>query len=181
MKRQLFLLLLLVSVCGSAYAQQVIDNPFIDRTNASNVIITKVELLEDATVLHITAMNPPNRWIKFSSKTFLKDCNSPQRYRLLKCDGYPFDKEHYMSKGRQDFKMYFEPLSPSVMKFDFIEGYEVGAFRISGVEIRNTLVIDNLLPSITIDVAPGQTIEIPAATLKKLKKNQKMVIRGLGK
>lgn len=77
--------------------------------------------------------------------------------------------------------MYFMPLDSDVTKIDFEEGNEPGAFRIYGIVIRNTIVLNNLTPSINIEASPGQTIIIPAKTLKKLKKNQDVVINIKGK
>lgn len=91
-------LLFFTGICLSSYAQNVIDYPSIAKTNARNINITKIELLDDATVLHITATNPPNQWVKFSSQTILRDPKTSRAYKLLNCDGYPLDKEHYMMK-----------------------------------------------------------------------------------
>lgn len=179
MKKRIFAMLLLIGICFSSYAQSVIDNPVIDKTNARNVKITKIELLENETVLHITVVNPPNLWVSFSSQTILKDSKSSRKYKLLKCDGYPLDTKHYMPSGRQDFKMYFEPLMPNVTKVDFEEGNEQGAFRIFGIVIKDDIVIDLLEPVVRVLVAPGERIIIPAKALRKLKKNQELIIEGL--
>ncbi len=166
-----------MGICLSSYAQTVINYPTVSRSNTRIVEITKIELLKDATVLHITATNPPNLWVSFSSKTILRDPKTSRTYELLKCDGYPLDKEHYMSKGRQEFKMYFAPLDANVSKVDFIEGNQSGAFRLSGIVIRNTIVMDNLEPAIHISASPGETIVIPAKTLRKFKKDKDLIIR----
>ncbi len=136
MKKSLFIFALLLGVSLSSQAQKVIDYPTIAGRNTQTVDITRVELLPEETVLHITATNSPTLWVKFTSDTVLKDAYSARTYKLLRCEGYPLDTEHYMPEGRQEFKMYFEPLDEEITRFDFVEGHERGAFRVYGVEVR---------------------------------------------
>ena len=199
MKKSVLLLFFFVCMALSSYAQSVVVSPEIAGRNTDIVDITKVELLPNETVLHITATHSPKLWVKFASATVLKDGYSSRTYKLLKCDGYPLDTEYFMPEGRKEFKMYFEPLDQDISRFDFVEGYENGAFRIYGVKIRpdnRNYVIENvhLRPfggtvqrnpgiqynrsgGMTIISSPGQTIVIPAEALRKMKKGQNLTIQ----
>ena len=216
MKKSLFIFALLLGVSLSSQAQTVIDYPTIAGRNTQTVDITRVELLPAETVLHITATHSPKLWVKFTSDTVLKDAYSARTYKLLRCEGYPLDTEHYMPEGRQEFKMYFEPLGDDITRFDFVEGHEHGAFRVYGVEVRpddrpylseyNAGILENYIPiqspprisaleallgiqfnrrQYDVRVAParpdvrlsGQTIVIPAESIRKLRRGQDLVIQ----
>lgn len=218
MKKQFIILLLFSGICLSSAAQTVIENPKIAGRNTQIVSITKIEMMPEETVFHITAKNSPKLWVKFASSTELQDCYSAKTYKLLRCEGYPLDTEYFMPEGQKDFKMYFEPLDSNITRVDFVEGYESGAFRVYGIEIRpdsrpyisaynyksmsqagkqnaenaikmlNNIkainIIDNseighyqVPGSINVKAAAGQTIVIPGEKLRKLEKDQNLIIQ----
>ena len=98
--------------------------------------VTKVELKDSETVVHITAIqcpDYPDSWFQFASDTYLKVGNN--RYTVLSADGIELDKQTRTNKdGKRDVVFHFPSLPKGIKSFDFIEGDEEGAFQIKGIK-----------------------------------------------
>lgn len=98
--------------------------------------VTKVELKDAETVVHITVMQRsdyPDFWFRFASDTYLMV--GDKRYTVISADGIELDKQLQTNKdGRRDMAFHFPPLPKSTKSFDFIEGDGQGAFQIKGIK-----------------------------------------------
>lgn len=98
--------------------------------------VTKVELRDSETMVHITAMqcpDYPNSWFMFANDTYLKVGN--HHYTVLAADGIELDKQTRAKKdGKLDMVFHFPPLPQGIKSFDFIAGDGEGAFQIKGIK-----------------------------------------------
>lgn len=121
----------------SSFSQQrphEVEWPLINGSNSSTLDISKVELNDSNTVLHVNANFTPHYWIRIASDSYLMA--NGKKYAMTGTEGIDADKEFWMPEsGHADFKLIFEPLPFSTEKFDFIEGNAKGAFRLWDVDL----------------------------------------------
>ena len=98
MKKNLLAGLLLLWAC-SVYGQKRIVDPV--RSDFSYVAkFDRVEITGKRTVAEVTLRYLPNYWIRYDSlTTYLQDCGSDRRYRLLAAEGFELNKEVYMPES----------------------------------------------------------------------------------
>ena len=98
--------------------------------------VTKVELKEKETVVHITAFERsdyPEFWFQFAGDTYLKVGDT--RYTIVSADGIQLNQHTQTIKdGKLDMAFHFPPLPPHTKSFDFIEGEGERAFQIKGIK-----------------------------------------------
>ena len=98
--------------------------------------VTKVELKDTETIVHITAMersDDPDYWFRFASDTYLKV--GDKRYTIVSSDGIELDQQVNTGKdGKREMAFHFPPLPQDTKSFDFIEGDGQGAFQIKGIK-----------------------------------------------
>lgn len=145
------LLVLSAVLCLAACSQQPhrgsIEAPLYEVRNTHTLEISRIDLTDSTTVLHMEARFRPHWWIKIVSSTFLADENDNQ-YPIVSADGIELDKEFWMpASGEAQFTLTFPPMPAGVNSIDFIEGYEQGAFRIWGIRL------DGKLPKISMPKA----------------------------
>lgn len=121
----------------SSFSQQrphEVEWPRINGSNSSTLDISKVELNDSNTVLHVNANFRPHYWIRIASDSYLMA--DGKKYAMTGTEGIDADKEFWMPEsGHADFKLIFEPIPFSTEKFDFIEGDSKGAFRLWDVDL----------------------------------------------
>ena len=131
------LLLAVVAMTAMAQKEIVWENPtaFMGQSNAE-FKVTKVELKQTETVLHFRAKFRPHNWIKFAKESFLltpdgkeyivtsgaKTCNQESDLELDSLFWMP-------DSGEADLALHFKPVPLDTKEFDFLEGYEEGAFQ----------------------------------------------------
>ncbi|MDO3695071.1 redoxin family protein [Wenyingzhuangia sp. chi5] len=121
MKKKLFTYLLALITFG-VFANKTIDDP-IYGLNSIPGSITKIELLDDATILHFHIKFKPKNWIKVLKETRLVEIESGKEYFAIKTEGIPFNKKHYLDEtGEIDYKVYFPKIPKHLTKIDFKEG-----------------------------------------------------------
>lgn len=124
-------LVALLPACSSQ-GPRTVEDPLTGFSNTSTIGITKVELTDSNTVLHVNAQFRPHYWIKIAKDSYLSA--DGKKYAMLSAEGIEPDKEFWMpDSGNADFKLTFEPLPFSTEKFDFIEGDGEGAFRLGDI------------------------------------------------
>ncbi len=98
--------------------------------------VTKVELKETETVVHITATERSDYeqfCFQFAGDTYLKV--GDQRYPLVKADGIELNKFVQTGKdNKREMAFHFPALPKGTKSFDFIEGDGLGAFQIIGIK-----------------------------------------------
>ena len=121
MKKNLLAGLLLLWAC-SVYGQKRIVDPI--RSDFSYVAkFDRVEITGKRTVAEVTLRYLPNYWIRYDSlTTYLQDCGSDRRYRLLAAEGFELNKEVYMPEsGEMKARFIFDPVDADVHCVDFID------------------------------------------------------------
>ena len=121
MKKNLLAGLLLLWAC-SVYGQKRIVDPV--RSDFSYVAkFDRVEITGKRTVAEVTLRYLPNYWIRYDSlTTYLQDCGSDRRYRLLAAEGFELNKEVYMPEsGEMKARFIFDPVDADVRCVDFID------------------------------------------------------------
>ena len=131
------LLLALIAMAGQAQKQVVWEKPsaFMG-TYSSKFEITKVELKQTETVLHIAANYRPNVWIRFAKESFVQ---TPDGKKYVITGGektneqesdLQLDSLFWMPKsGKANLALHFMPVPLDTKEMDFSEGDVDGAFR----------------------------------------------------
>ncbi len=131
-------LLALLCTLGWAGKKTVVwENPTaLMGASSANFKITKVELTEEETVLHIHAVYVPHYWIRFAKESILRTDDDKQyaithgRKTNEKETDLLLDSLFWMPEsGEADIALHFQPLPLTTKVVDFLEGYDDGAFR----------------------------------------------------
>ena len=141
MKKTILSLLLLLTAIGS-WAQKVWNKPsFEPNPYSSHINITDVEFKPKETILHLNFRFNHKLWMKFVSTSILKTPDG-KTYAITGGkatregeDDYTPDSLYYTSATTDEgnLALHFEPLPAKTKTFDFIEGYEQGAFGLSDI------------------------------------------------
>ena len=141
MKKTILSLLLLLTAIGS-WAQKVWNKPsFEPNQYSSHINITDVEFKPKETILHLNFKYNHIFWMKFVSTSILKTPDG-KTYAITGGkatregeDDYTPDSLYYTSAitDEGNIALHFEPLPAKTKTFDFIEGYEQGAFGLSDI------------------------------------------------
>lgn len=137
--RHLFATILLSFLAMAGFAQKTVvwEKPSALK-GASNVDleITKVELKQAETVLHVHAEFTPHYWIRFVKQSFLRTpdgkeyvITSGARTCEKEMDYVPDSLFWIPDSGEADLALHFKPVPLNTKSMDFIEGYDEGAFR----------------------------------------------------
>ncbi len=100
--------------------------------------VTKVELKDNETVVHITAWKRPDseqldQWFQFAGDTYLKV--GDQRFTVLSADNVELNKHVFSGKdGKREMAFHFPALPKGTKVFDFIEGDDWRGFQIKGIK-----------------------------------------------
>ena len=144
MKTIITFLLVLVTMLGQAKEKKIVwEHPTTEYGNVYgdgffNLVldVTKVELKDTETVVHITAMQRsdyPDFCFQFAGDTYLKVDN--QHYPITSADGIELNKFVQTNKDcKRDMAFHFPPLPKGTQSFDFSEGDGDRAFQIKGIK-----------------------------------------------
>ena len=127
----------LVALAGQAQKQVVWENPsaFMGASN-SEFKITKVELKQTETVLHIEAHYRPGNWIRFAKESFVQTPDGT-KYGITggaktdeKESDLQLDSLFWMPEsGKASLALHFKPVPMDTKEMDFMEGYNDGDFK----------------------------------------------------
>lgn len=135
MKNRISVLLILLAI-QLGFSQKTIENPQYG-VNALPGEITKIELLDDATVLHFNIKVKGGIWISIPKESCIIPNNTTEKLFVTKAEGIEIAKRHTMdSTGVIDYKLFFPPLEKQVGKIDFVESNKGGNWYV------NDLVVD---------------------------------------
>ena len=152
-------ILLLAGACTPK--EKTINFPTVEASTTTSVIIEKVEMTDSLTTLHMRGYNLPGYWIKVVSETHLEA--GGKSYEMVGTEGINVDELLWMpADGDSLFVLHFKPLPANTKSFDFIEGYEEGAWRLLGVNVSGTAstVYERGLPK-HIKTTPSSKTDIP--------------------
>ena len=125
------ILLALVALTGQAKMKDVVwEQPtaFMGASN-STFEITKVELKETETVLHVTAIYRPGRWIRFAKESFVQTPDG-KKYAFTggaktnekESDLQPDSLFRIPESGIAHLALHFKPVPQDTKMLDFSEG-----------------------------------------------------------
>lgn len=181
MKRTILsLMIVLIAICGWAQKKDVVWNTpsalYNIGSSSATFSVTKVELKDNETVVHIHAEFIPHYWIKFTSDSFLQTSDGKQ-YGII--SGKPTDEKESLIKmdslfwmddsGKADLAFHFQPVPKDTKEMDFIEGYGEGAFRFWNIHEKRKNVLPKELQNMKYkkaEVLPDAKINKGTATVK---------------
>ena len=167
-------MLALVGMTAQAQKEVVWQNPsaFMG-ASSSEFVITKVELKQTETVLHILANYSPGSWIRFAKESFLQTPDGA-KYNIM--SGAKTSEQEYdlqldslfwmPQSGKACLALHFNPVPMDTKQMDFLEGYNDGDFKFWNIcdsKMKQKLV----LPAEWQDVKYAQDETLPAAKINK--------------
>lgn len=136
MKKHFLLTLLLICIFISVHAQKIIENPEYGLSSLPGSI-TKIELLEDSTVLHFKIKHTPGNWISIPKGSCIINIENNDKLFVTKAEGIPLEERYTMPKsGEVTYALYFPKLDTSVKKIDFTEDNEGGSWFVYDILIH---------------------------------------------
>ena len=176
MNKKTFITLLYVLIAMAIQAQKPIvwEKPtaYMGQYN-SEFNITKVELKQTETVLHITANYPPNQWIRFAKESFLLTPDG-KKYAItsgIKTNeqetNLTLDSLFWMPEnGTANLALHFKPVPLDTKEMDFLEGYDERDFKFWNICNGNTKT-KLAIPDEWKDVKYAKDETLPAAKINK--------------
>lgn len=176
MNKKTFITLLYVLIAMAIQAQKPIvwEKPtaYMGQYN-SEFNITKVELKQTETVLHITANYAPNQWIRFAKESFLLTPDG-KKYAItsgIKTNeqetNLTLDSLFWMPEsGTANLALHFKPVPLDTKEMDFLEGYDERDFKFWNICNGNTKT-KLAIPDEWKDVKYAKDETLPAAKINK--------------
>lgn len=129
----LLLLTLVMSSCNASH--RIIDNPYIESANSNIYDVTRVELSDTATVVHIEAHYLPGWWIMPLRAMCLRV--DGEKYTATKLEGANFDERFWMHpEGHAPMIATFPPIPKDAKQMDLFNGYyEISTDRLFGIDL----------------------------------------------
>ena len=167
-------MLVLIALAGQAQKTIVWEKPsaFMGRSNGE-FVITKVELKQTETVLHVCANYRPGSWIRFAKESFLQ---TPDGTKYGITNGaktneqesdLQLDSLFWMpASGKADLALHFKPVPLDTKEMDFLEGYNDGDFKFWNINDGKTKQ-KTVLPDDWKNVQYAKDETLPAAKINK--------------
>ena len=168
------MLLTLVTLTAAAKKQVVWENPsaFMGAYN-TEFKITKVELKQTETVLHVTANYPPHNWIRFAKNSYLQTPDG-KKYTITsglktneqETDLTPDSLFWMPESGTARLALHFQPVPMDTKKIDFLESEAEQDFKFWNIcdgKTQEKLV----LPAEWQNVKYAKDETLPAAKINK--------------
>ena len=167
-------LLVLIALAGQAQKTIVWEKPsaFMGRSNGE-FVITKVELKQTETVLHVCANYRPGSWIRFAKESFLQTSDGT-KYGITggaktneQESDLQLDSLFWMpASGKADLALHFKPVPLDTKEMDFLEGYNDGDFKFWNINDGKTKQ-KTVLPDDWKNVQYARDETLPAAKINK--------------
>lgn len=98
---------------------RIIDKPHYRFKNTGIETISKIELHDTITKVHMHVTFLPNWWIEFYPTDFIKPVNSDKRYHLLGIENGVMNKQLSTPSGEAHYVLLFPPLDKSVKEIHY--------------------------------------------------------------
>ncbi|MBQ4483563.1 MAG: TlpA family protein disulfide reductase [Prevotella sp.] len=167
-------LLVLVAIAGQAQESIVWEKPsaFMGAYN-SEFEITKVELKQMETVLHVLANYNPGSWIRFDKNSFVQTPDgkkyaftSGAKTNEKESDLQPDSLFWMPESGMAHLALHFEPVPLDTKEMDFSEGDVEGAFQFWNISDSNAQK-ETVLPADWQNVEYAKDETLPIAKINK--------------
>ncbi|MHC1703707.1 MAG: hypothetical protein AB9846_07345 [Tenuifilaceae bacterium] len=142
--RPTLLLLFFLAATSFLKAQVVIDNPAVAEQNHQELVIIKIELYKDSTIVNLSVENKlaQGGWFCTDRNTYVEEPKSRLRYNLLKAKGIPYCPSVHSFKKIGE-KLYFTLVFPGIpsgtKRINIIENCDKACFSFKGVILDNKL------------------------------------------
>lgn len=156
MKRILFSLSLMLCMLSSmAQNKTWKEPPAINHPQMAEMFkVKEVIFTDEETLMRLHVKYPAGQWIRFATDSHLRADNG-KTYKITggkatksEENDITVDSLFWMpDSGEADIALHFNPLPAVTMSFDFIEGYEKGAFRIWSITNPESEPVNNLFNS----------------------------------
>lgn len=170
--RKLPFLALIVGIALSlqgvaAATTRTVDRPLFIVSNNDAIEVSRVELSDTATVLHISASYRPKKWIRIAPTSTLTD-DRGRTYALRSAVGIKPGEKFYMPEsGQAEFALVFQPVADGASSIDFSENSgEDGEYKIWGIQLRDTVLPPPSLPAWAVVHEPDTVTHLPVPELK---------------
>ena len=163
MKKLAFLFTCLIPFAAAAQIK-VIENPDYRIKNTGLETISKIELHDTVTKVHMHISFLPGWWIEYYPTDFIKPVNSDDRLFLIGIENEELNKQLSTPSGEADYVLLFPPLDKSVKEIhygDIKNGQEV-------IAIHNISLENSCDPA-----RYEKSREIPASIQKRLEEEVK--------
>lgn len=129
------LLVLLLLVISSTFAQKVIDSPQYGISTFPGEI-RRIELTKSATILHFHLHSKPNGAIYIPKGSCIKVAGTDEKLFVTKTEGIPLNKKYKLNdSGIANYKLHFPPLKEDIGKIDFSESNKGGSWHVYDIVI----------------------------------------------
>ncbi|MDR0745410.1 MAG: TlpA family protein disulfide reductase [Mediterranea sp.] len=171
MKRAFILCLFFLAIITLPAKERVIENPQFYVSSHGNVVVEKVVLNSNATLLYMVIGHSPSFWIRIDSKTYIRV--GDEKYIVESAEGIELDKEVFSDETNEThFVLKFPAIDPQAKTLDFIESDCESCFKIWGINLDpDATFIASDIPQHIKDLAlaevreDGTSLETP--TLKE--------------
>ena len=137
MKRTFLTFLIVLTALTVSAKDKVIVNPVYEFSNTGIAHITKIELGENETHLHVHSIFIPRWWVSFPKTSYIEDCATSKRWQATGIINGEFDKKIYMpASGDSTFVLIFPPLDKSVTKINYCTNEDTNVPEIFGISLN---------------------------------------------
>ena len=134
MRKLILFLSLLSPVLLSA--QTIIENPQCGMSKESYVKIPKIELKDDATVIHFNVLMRAGFKIFIPKDTYIQP-EGGEKLTVIDAEGVPLDKLYPIPKSKKlSYSLTFPPIDQSCTKLDYCEGRGSGAWFFYDIQLK---------------------------------------------
>ena len=118
MRRSLFILGLLLPWMVVAQVK-VIDNPDYSCKNTGLETITKIELGDTITKVHVHVTFLPNWWSYYDTLSYIQPVGTQERHHLLRVENVELGEHLSTPSAEVDYVLHFPPLDKSVKEIHY--------------------------------------------------------------
>lgn len=138
-----FLVLLLLILLPESLISQVFDMPNAEVKSHAELVITRIEITSDYTIVHLRNQNMlvKDAWACVDRKTSIRTSDEVQ-HLLIRAENIPICPQlhRFDSIGEiLEFVLYFPPIDPAKGRIDLVEDCEQSCFFFQGIILDNRL------------------------------------------
>lgn len=139
--KKILLLLLGIQLFYPAFSQ-IYENPVAAEQSHADLIIEKIEITHDNTIvtLSITNQMQSGGWFCADDNIILKNSKGIQEYKLVRSENIPICPQKYEFSRKGEilrFLLYFPPIDTSIVFIDLIENCDQACFSFRGIILDN--------------------------------------------
>lgn len=127
-----FVFFIAYNLCYAQENIRIIDNPDYELRKDGRFSISKIELTDTETRIHIFTEWLPDRWITHEENTTISNPETGKVYKIKEVKWQPFGKHLFTNEnGHRTDILIFPPLGPEIKKIDFYNSYFTQFYGVS--------------------------------------------------